>query len=94
LIENAATVGNYIMQKLSELSNEYEIRGLGLMIGIELKIPVKEIRRKLLFEYNIFTGFSGQQIIRLLPPLTLNIAQADEFIKAFVKVFSEISTQN
>jgi acetylornithine aminotransferase len=61
------------------------------MIGIELKFSVKELRHKLLFEHLIFTGFSGQNIVRLLPPLTLNFEQADEFIAAFKQVFSELS---
>jgi acetylornithine aminotransferase len=93
LVENAQTVGNYIMKKLAEISTEYEIRGLGLMIGIEFKFPIKEIRNKLLFEHGVFTGVSGQNIIRLLPPLSLTIEQADFFLAAFTKVFADISTQ-
>jgi acetylornithine aminotransferase len=91
LVENAFQVGKYISEKLAEFSSDYEVRGLGLMIGIELKFPVKELRHKLLFEHQIFTGFSGQNIVRLLPPLTLNFEQADEFIAAFKQVFSELS---
>jgi acetylornithine aminotransferase len=91
LVENAEKVGNYIMDKLAKISSDYEIRGKGLMIGIEFKFPIKELRNKLLFEHGIFTGFSGQNIIRLLPPLTLSFAQADEFIEAFTKVFTDIS---
>ena len=91
LVENALLVGKYISEKLASFSNDYEVRGLGLMIGIELKFPVKELRHKLLFEHMIFTGFSGQNIVRLLPPLTLNFEHADEFIAAFKKVFTDIS---
>ena len=91
LVENALQVGKYITEKLAEFSSDYEVRGLGLMIGIELKFPVKELRHKLLFKHQIFTGFSGQNIVRLLPPLTLNFEQADEFIAAFKQVFSDIS---
>jgi len=91
LVENALQVGQYISEKLAAFSNDYEVRGLGLMIGIELKFPVKELRHKLLFEHQIFTGFSGQNIVRLLPPLTLSFEQADEFIAAFKKVFNDIS---
>jgi acetylornithine/N-succinyldiaminopimelate aminotransferase len=61
------------------------------MIGIEFKVAIKELRNKLLLEHGIFTGFSGQNIIRLLPPLTLNMEQADQFIDAFTKVFNKIS---
>lgn len=91
LVENALQVGKYISEKLAAITSDYEVRGLGLMIGIELKFPVKELRHKLLFEHLIFTGFSGQNIVRLLPPLTLSFDQADEFIAAFKKVFTEIS---
>ncbi len=91
LVENALNVGNYLMGKLMQISNNFQVRGLGLMIGIELQFPVKELRHRLLFEHGIFTGFSGQNIIRLLPPLTLNFAQADKFIEAFAKVFTDIS---
>ncbi len=91
LVENAGKVGNYIMEKLTKISSTYEIRGKGLMIGIEFNFAIKELRNKLLFEHGIFTGFSGQNIIRLLPPLSLSFAQADEFIDAFTKVFTDIS---
>jgi acetylornithine aminotransferase len=91
LVENAGKVGNYIMEKLAEISSTYEIRGKGLMIGIEFNFAIKELRNKLLFEHGIFTGFSGQNIIRLLPPLSLSLAHADEFINAFTKVFTDIS---
>lgn len=91
LVENAETVGNYIMKKLAKISHEYEIRGLGLMIGVEFKFPIKDLRNKLLFEHGIFTGVSGLNIIRLLPPLSLTIEQADVFLAAFAKVFADIS---
>ncbi len=93
LIENAEKVGNYLMNKLAEISNEYEIRGKGLMIGLEFKFPIKELRQKLLFDYGIFTGVSGQNILRLLPPLSLTIEEADQFLNAFEEVYNDISTQ-
>jgi len=89
LVENAEKVGSYLMEKLSAMDTEFEIRGEGLMIGIEFKQPIKEIRQKLLFEHGIFTGVSGQNIIRLLPPLSLTKEQADQFLTAFVKVYEE-----
>ncbi len=91
LIENAERVGNYIMEKLAEFSSDYEIRGKGLMIGIECKFPIKALRQKLLFDYGIFTGVSGLNIIRLLPPLSLTIQEADQFLQAFEEVFHEYS---
>ncbi len=91
LIQNAFEVGNYLMEKLSEMELDFEIRGKGLMIGLEFKHPIKEIRTKLLFEEGIFTGVSGQNIIRLLPPLNLSVSEADIFLKAFKKVLADTS---
>ncbi|PIF05703.1 MAG: aspartate aminotransferase family protein [Draconibacterium sp.] len=86
LIENAEKVGNYLMQALREMDAGFKVRGEGLMIGIEFDFPIKEIRNRLLFDYGIFTGVSGQNIIRLLPPLSLTIKEANEFLAAFKAV--------
>ena len=83
LVENAASVGNYLIGKLKELRGIKEVRGLGLMIGIEMDGPVKELRNKLLFEHKVFTGASGTNIIRLLPPLNLSKQDADLFLTRF-----------
>lgn len=83
LIENADKAGQYLMQQLSEIPGIKEIRGRGLMIGIEMEYSVKELRSRLIFEQHVFTGASGTNTIRLLPPLCLSIAQADEFIARF-----------
>lgn len=80
LVENAYNIGNYIIGELKKIKLIKEVRGLGLMIGIELNESAKELRRNLLFEKHIFTGASGTNIIRLLPPLTLTKEQADYFI--------------
>ena len=91
LIENSEKVGNYLMEKLADVSSDFEIRGKGLMIGLEFKFPIKELRQKLLFDYGIFTGVSGQNIVRLLPPLSLTIQEADQFLQAFETVFTDVS---
>jgi acetylornithine/N-succinyldiaminopimelate aminotransferase len=91
LVENSEKVGNYLMEKLAEISSDYEIRGKGLMIGIECKFPIKELRQKLLFDYRIFTGVSGLNIVRLLPPLNLTIQEVDKFLQAFEEVFTDVS---
>ena len=91
LVQNANATGNYLMEKLAEISSEIQIRGKGLMIGLEFPFPVSELRKKLLFDYKIFTGVSGQNMIRLLPPLSLSKIEADIFIEAFVKAFAEVS---
>ncbi len=63
-----------------------EVRGLGLMIGIELDVPYKEIRTKLVKEQHCFTGCSGTNVLRLLPPLCLTKSEADDFIERLKKV--------
>lgn len=91
LVQNAEETGNYLMEKLAEISSEIQIRGKGLMIGLEFVNPVSELRKKLLFEHKIFTGVSGQNMIRLLPPLSLSKKEADTFLAAFGKAFAEVS---
>ena len=89
LVENAATIGKYLIEKLSAFDEIKEIRGKGLMIGMEFDGPVKEIRTSLLFEEKIFTGVSGTNTIRLLPSLNLSIEQADLFLEKLKKVFKK-----
>lgn len=88
LIENAAEVGSYLMNRLKSenLPHVVEVRGLGLMIGIELDVPYKEIRTKLVKEQHCFTGCSGTNVLRLLPPLCLTKTEADDFIERLKKV--------
>lgn len=91
LIQNANETGHYLMENLTEISSEMQIRGKGLMIGLEFPYSVSELRKKLLFDYKIFTGVSGQNMIRLLPPLSLSKKDADIFLAAFGKAFAEVS---
>jgi len=86
LIENAEVVGNYLMASLAGFDKIKEVRGRGLMIGLEFEEPIAEIRKKLLFEEKIFTGVTGTHTIRLLPPLTVTREQADIFLSALKKV--------
>ncbi len=86
LVENAAKTGSYLLQELAGFKQIREVRGLGLMIGMEFDEPVKAIRQKLIEEEKVFTGFSGTNVIRLLPPLTLSIQQAADFLSKFEKV--------
>lgn len=83
LIENAKVMGEYFTSKLKGNKAIKEIRGRGLMIGIELYEEFYDLRDKLLFEKNIFTGGAGKGVIRLLPPLCVDKVTADKFIKAF-----------
>ena len=86
LLENVNKVGEYLMTELKKIPAIKEVRGKGLMIGIEFEEPIKEIRTKLLFEEHVFTGVSGTNVIRLLPPLSLSMEQAQEFIARLHKV--------
>ena len=88
VLDNVNTVGNYLLSELKGISDIKEVRGQGLMIGIEFDEPVKDIRRRLLFEERVFTGVSGTNTIRLLPPLTLTMEQATLFIDKFKKVIA------
>jgi acetylornithine aminotransferase len=90
LVDNAEKVGNLLIEKLAGIAEIKEVRGKGLMIGIEFEEEVKPIRQKLLFEEKIFTGVSGAHIIRLLPPLSLTMEQAAYFMEKFEKVLSEL----
>lgn len=88
-VENAAKTGAYLMEELRKLPHIKEVRGRGLMIGMEFEQPVKELRSKLLFEQKVFTGVSGTNVIRLLPPLCLSMEEATDFIQRFKKVLNE-----
>ncbi|MCD8304983.1 MAG: aminotransferase class III-fold pyridoxal phosphate-dependent enzyme [Prevotellaceae bacterium] len=92
LVENAANVGGHLLASLLEagLPHVKEVRGRGLMIGIELDVPYKEAREKLLFEEHIFTGCSGTNVLRLLPPLCLSVEECDGFMKSLGKVLRNI----
>ena len=89
LVENAAEIGAYLMEELKKLPQIKEVRGEGLMIGMEFEQPVKEIRRKLIYQEKVFTGVTGSHVIRLLPPLCLQKAEADEFLMRLKKVLNQ-----
>ena len=88
LLENVNRVGEYLMEELKKIDGIKEVRGRGLMIGIEFKEPIKEIRRRLLFEEHVFTGVSGTNVIRLLPPLTITMEQASDFMERFKRILA------
>lgn len=86
LVENAGRVGAWLIDELRRLPGIKEVRGRGLMIGIEFDAPIKELRTSLLFDHKVFTGVAGTNVIRLLPPLCLSMQEAAEFIERFKKV--------
>ena len=86
LVDNAAKVGDYLLTELRKIDKIKEVRGRGLMIGIEFEQPIKEIRNdRLLMQQHVFTGVAGANTIRLLPPLCLSMAEAQDFIERFKK---------
>lgn len=89
LVENAHVVGSYLLQELSKLKGIKEVRGRGLMIGMEFEEPIKELRLNLLKEQHVFTGVSGTNVIRLLPPLCLSKAEADLFLERFTNIVKQ-----
>ncbi len=91
LVVNAERTGEYLINELKKIPGIKEVRGKGLMIGIEFKQPVSEIRKKLLFDKKIFTGVSGSNTIRLLPPLCLSKTDASIFLNQFKEVLASLA---
>lgn len=91
LIENAAEVGAYLIEELKKIPGLVEVRGRGLMIGVEIEGDAPALRKKLLFEHNIFTGGAGAHTVRLLPALCITKEQADKFLEEFKSVVNQKS---
>ena len=95
LVENAHEVGEYLIEEIKKLRSEElkvkgkshitDVRGRGLMIGIDLDIPHKDVRQPLIYQEHCFTGCAGTNILRLLPPLCLTKQDADDFINRLKK---------
>lgn len=90
LIENAAEMGKYLTEKLHEIPELKNIRGEGLMIGLEAEEPFKALRNNLLFKHYIFTGSAKPDVIRVLPPMSITREQIDQLIDAIKKEISSI----
>lgn len=86
LIKNARQTGDYLINELKKIDGINEVRGRGLMIGLQFDQNVSEIRKNLVAQKKIFTGVSSTNIIRLLPPLTLTIPMAEYFIQSLKEV--------
>lgn len=96
LVENARVVGDYLMEGLRAVSRDtaaadgtgriQDIRGRGLMVGIDLDVPHKEVRQPLIYEEHCFTGCAGTNVLRLLPPLCLTKQEVDQFIDKLTKI--------
>lgn len=82
LMANAHKIGDYLVHELKGLPNIREVRGRGLMIGIDLPEDKKEVKKNLLFKHHIFTGEAKPNVIRLLPALNITQKEADLFLEA------------
>lgn len=92
LVKNADEMGKYLISELqkTQLSHVTDIRGRGLMIGIELDIPQADVRRRLIYDEHVFTGCSGTNLLRLLPPLCLTREDADAFLAKLQNVLKKL----
>ena len=86
LVQNARQVGDYLLSELKKIEGIKDVRGRGLMIGIEIEGSASEMRKRLLFERHIFTGGAGATTVRLLPALTLTREQAEHFLTNFKEI--------
>ena len=86
LVENAEKMGDYLMERLSAMKGIKELRGRGLMIGIEIEESASELRKRLVYEEHVFTGGAGQHTVRLLPALNIGKKEAESFMTHFEKV--------
>jgi acetylornithine aminotransferase len=88
LIENAALVGEYLVEKSRTLKGLVETRGMGLMIGLEFGFDIAQLRKELLFTHHVFTGYSGKNTLRLLPPLGIGNRDVDQLINSLQTILS------
>jgi len=89
LMQNATTVGAYLITELKKFDKVLEVRGRGLMIGIELPEELSHVKKDLLFKEHIFTGEAKPNLIRLLPALNLTMAHANRFLTSFTKILNQ-----
>jgi len=94
LMQNAARVGSYLLEQLSNLPDILEVRGRGLMIGIEFPYPVADLRQRLIRQEHVVTGVSSNpNVLRLLPPISLSPKEGDQFITALKNVLTRLQPQ-
>jgi acetylornithine aminotransferase len=90
LIEVAKQRGQYLLNRLKAVEGIENVRGRGLMIGFDVPAELKELKNKLLFNFNIFTGEAKPNVIRLLPALSISRKQVDEFLETVKEAIAEI----
>ena len=90
LTDNACNMGNYLIEQLSQIKAIKSIRGKGLMLGINFQPGYEEVRNKLLFDEHIFTGGAKNNVMRILPPLSVTKEEIDHFIQKLKKIIDKI----
>lgn len=90
LVEMARQRGMYIKNRLKSIDGIENIRGRGLMIGFDVPAALKDLRKKMLYDFNIFTGEAKPNVIRLLPSLAITKKQTDEFLDALKEAIEAI----
>lgn len=93
LMANAAQIGGYLIDELKKLPLITEVRGRGLMIGIDLPAELKDVKKNLLFKHHIFTGEAKPNVIRLLPALSITKVEADRFLEAIAMELRMMSNE-
>lgn len=89
LLENVNQISKKIIEEFKNIPSVKQVKGKGLMLGIEMPFPIKELRQKLLYDHHIFTGASANpNVLRVLPPLSVSYAEFEPFIKALHKILS------
>ena len=88
-MENAEDIGSYLIKELSAIDGISEIRGRGLMLGINFMPQFSAVRNQLLFEYHIFTGGAKTNVMRLLPPLSVSKSEIDMFLNALKEAINK-----
>jgi len=91
LIDNAAQVGVFLISELKDIAAVAEVRGKGLMIGVEFDADIQQLRQELLFDEKIFTGYAGAYTLRLLPPLSFTMEHAQIFLRSLKKLLEKNS---
>ncbi|MBR6672461.1 MAG: aminotransferase class III-fold pyridoxal phosphate-dependent enzyme, partial [Alistipes sp.] len=90
LVENARVMGEKIVEGIKGVSGVEDIRGRGLMIGIDLSVPQADFRKVLREKHHIMTGLSGKHTLRLLPPLMIGQKEVERFVEAFRATAAEM----
>ena len=88
-MKNAAEKGDYLISAIRQMDGISEVRGRGLMIGVELPVPQGAFRKQLLADYGIMTGYSGTNTLRLLPPLCVTTEECDMLLSALKNTLSK-----